>query len=232
MPISGDLDTWALVAEKVSDQFGTVEFLKQLDDEAFVKGRSSVTRTQSEGDLNLNDKMDWPMRDEIGKRKKKYTALWLEYRSSQLEEKRSRLYGRLIRKSNAVNDLLYSLKNVEVVREQMLQVDDLFKMVTEVHKEYNALLPVEQQDKDEDWLEEIDASMLQFKQKIHGWIRNVERERDAAMEAKSKRSNVSRSVSSKRSSRHSSASSSGSRSSKSDNTLKEKLRVAELLTEV
>ena len=74
--------------------------------------------------------------------------------------------------------------------------------------------------------------MLQFKQKIHGWIRNVERERDAAMEAKSKRSNVSRSVSSKRSSRHSSASSSGSRSSKSDNTLKEKLRVAELLTEV
>ena len=114
----------------------------------------------------------------------------------------------------------------------MLQVADLFKMVTEVHKEYNALLPVEQQDKDEDWLEEIDASMLQFKQKIHGWIRDVERERDAAMEAKSKRSNVSRSVSSKRSSRHTSASSSGSRSSKSDNALKEKLRVAELLTEV
>ena len=142
------------------------------------------------------------------------------------------LDGRLIRKSNAVNDLLYSPRNVELVREQKFQVDDLFKMVTEVHKEYNALLPVEQQDKDEDWLEEIDASMLQFKQKIHGWIRNVERERDAAMEAKSKRSNVSRSVSSKRSSRHSSASSSGSRSSKSDNTLKEKLRVAELLTEV
>ena len=49
-----------------------------------------------------------------------------------------------------MNDLLYSPRNVEVVREQMLQVDDLFKTVTEVHKEYNALLPVEQQDKDED----------------------------------------------------------------------------------
>ena len=49
-----------------------------------------------------------------------------------------------------MNDLLYSPRNVEVVREQMLQVDDLFKMVTEVHKEYNALLPVKQQDKDED----------------------------------------------------------------------------------
>ena len=32
----------------------------------------------------------------------------------------------------------------------MLQVDDIFKMVTEVDNEYNALLPVEQQEKNED----------------------------------------------------------------------------------
>ena len=114
----------------------------------------------------------------------------------------------------------------------MLQVADLFKMVTEVHKEYNALLPVEQQDKDEEWFYEIDASMLQFKLKIHGWIRDVERERDAAMKSKPKRSSVSGSVSSKRSSRRSSTSSSVSRSSESDKALKEKLRMAEMLTEV
>ena len=82
MSISGDLDTGALVADKVSDQFGTVESSRQLDDEAFVRGRLSVTRRQSEDDLNLNDKMDWPMRDEIGERKKKHTARWLEYQSS------------------------------------------------------------------------------------------------------------------------------------------------------
>ena len=92
--------------------------------------------------------------------------------------------------------------------------------------------PVEQQDKDEDWFNEIDASMLQFKQKILGWISDVERNRDAAMEAKSKRSSVSGSMSSEMSSRHSSVSSSGSRSSKSDKALKEKLRMAELLSEV
>ena len=74
--------------------------------------------------------------------------------------------------------------------------------------------------------------MLQFKQKIHVWIRDVERERDAAMEAKSNRSSVSGNVSSKKSSRHSSVSSSDSRSLKSGNALKEKLRVAEMLTEV
>ena len=32
--------------------------------------------------------------------------------------------------------------------------------------------------------------MLQFKQKIHGWIRDVGRERDAAMEAKSQKDQV------------------------------------------
>ena len=74
MSITGDLDTGALVADKVSDQFGTVECSRQLDDEAVIRGRSSVTRTQSEGDLNLNDKMDWPMREEIGKRKKRHIA--------------------------------------------------------------------------------------------------------------------------------------------------------------
>ena len=57
----------------------------------------------------------------------------------------------------------------------MLQVDDIFKMVTEVDNEYNALLPVEQQEKMKTVFDEIDAIMLQFKQKIHGWIRNVER---------------------------------------------------------
>ena len=57
MPISGDLDTGALVADKVFDQFGTVVFLRKID-EAFVKDISSVMRMQSEGDLNLNDRMD------------------------------------------------------------------------------------------------------------------------------------------------------------------------------
>ena len=88
-----------MVAGKVSDQSGIVESSRQLDDQTFVKSRSSVNRTQAEGDLNLNDKMDWPLREEIGKRKKKHTARWLEYQSFQLEEKRSRLYSMLIRKS-------------------------------------------------------------------------------------------------------------------------------------
>ena len=69
----------------------------------------------------------------------------------------------MIRQSNAVHDLLYSPKNVEMVREPLLQVDGLFKMVTEVHKEYNAVVPVEQQNKDGDCFDDTDASILPFK---------------------------------------------------------------------
>ena len=35
----------------------------------------------------------------------------------------------------------------------------------EVHKEYNSLLPLEVQEDDEKWFDDIDADMLVFKQK-------------------------------------------------------------------
>ena len=79
--INGDLDKEILVvvADKVTDQCGTDESSRQSDDQPIVKGRPSVKRTQSKGDLNLNYRMKWPIKEEIGKRKKKHTARWLEY---------------------------------------------------------------------------------------------------------------------------------------------------------
>ena len=57
---------------------------------------------------------------EPGKRKSKPTECWLAYQTSELEERRRKLHSRLLRKSSAVNELLYSVRNVETVREQML----------------------------------------------------------------------------------------------------------------
>ena len=102
---------------------------------------------------------------------------------------------RIIRKSSAVDSLLYSSRNVETVREQMLQIDDMFKQLMDVHKEYNFLLPLEAQEDDEKWFDDIDADMLVFKQKIHNWIREAEHDRDAELKekasVKSKRSKSS-----------------------------------------
>ena len=71
-------------------------------------------------------------------------------------------------------ELLYSVKNVEAVRKQMLQIDGMFKTLIEVHREYNSLLSLEMQEPDEDWFDEIDEKMISFKNTIHNWIRDVE----------------------------------------------------------
>ena len=89
-------------------------------------------------------------------------------------------------------------------------------------------LEVEEQDKE--WFDDVEEDMLLFKNKIHDWIKDAELERRAIL--KQKASFCSRSQLSKKSlSRKSSSSSSSIRSSKSDMVLKEKLKMAELLTE-
>ena len=76
-----------------------------------------------------------------------------------------------------MDELLYSLRNVEAVREQMLQINGVFKMLTEVHREYNSLLPLEMQEQDGDWFDDIDEKMMSFKNKIHNWIKDAEHEK-------------------------------------------------------
>ena len=104
----------------------------------------------------------------------------------------------------------------------MLQIDKVFKMLIEVHREFNSSLPLEMQEQDEDSFDDTDEKMMSFKNKIHDWIRDAEHER------KEQLSSRSRSVTSKHSSsRKSSPSSSSRRSSKDKRALQEKLRMGE-----
>ena len=129
-----------------------------------------MSRSRSENFVNQEyDKGDKE------RRKHKPTPRWLQYQVEQLQEKRKMVKRRIIRKSSAVDRLLYSAGNFETVREQMLHIDDMFKQLMDVHKEYNSLLPIEAQEDDEKWFDDIDAAdMLVFKQKIHNWVRDAE----------------------------------------------------------
>ena len=49
----------------------------------------------------------------------------------------------------------------------MLQINGLFKILIEMRREYNSLLPLEGQEQDEDWFGDIDEKMMSFKCKIH-----------------------------------------------------------------
>ena len=51
---------------------------------------------------------------------------------------------------------MYSPKNIEAVRDQMQQLDDIFKVMLKVQKAYNSLLPAEEQERDEEWFDEVD----------------------------------------------------------------------------
>ena len=98
----------------------------------------------------------------VEKRKHKSIPRWLQYQSDQVQKRRTMLNRRITRKSSAVDSLLYSSRNVEAVTEQRLQIDDMFKKMMEVHKEYNSLSPLEVQEDDEQWFDDIDADMLVF----------------------------------------------------------------------
>ena len=157
----------------ISNQFDTGIRSNQVDDQDqnHKIGNDSISRSRSEDVVN----------QEYGKvqqerRKEEPTPRWLQYQVDQLEEKRKMVKRRIIRKSSAVDSLLYSSRNVETVREQMQQID-MFKQLMDVHKEYNSLLPLEAQEDDKNWFHDIDADMLVFKQNIHNWIREAEQER-------------------------------------------------------
>ena len=170
MSISEGLNAGAFGAEMSSNRFDTDGKSFQLDETLLeennvdkVLGTSLVDGLNFEADEAISKIVDDgapAVRSRLaeiepGKRKSKPTERWLAYQTSQLEERR-KLHSRLLRKSSAVDELLYSVRNVEAVRDQILQIDGVFKMLIEVHREYNYLLLLEMQDQDKDWFDHID----------------------------------------------------------------------------
>ena len=191
MSISEGLNAGAFGAEVPSSQFGTDGRSLQLDETLFednnvnkALGTSLVDGLNFEADEATSKIVDDGapgIRSRLAeiepeKIKSKPTEHWQAYQTSQSEDRRRKLHSRLLRKSSAVDELLYSVRNFEAVREQMIQIDGVFKKLIEVHREYNSLLPLDMQEQDEDWFDDIDEKMI-FENKIHNCIRVAEHER-------------------------------------------------------
>ena len=52
----------------------------------------------------------------MSQRKKKSTMEAIEYKSSLIKERRDKVYGRLIRKCGAIEDLFYSSRNITAAK--------------------------------------------------------------------------------------------------------------------
>ena len=72
---------------------------------------------------------------EVAKQKSKPIQWWVQYQLDELQKKHSSSNKKIIRKSSTIESMMYSTKNIEAVRDQMQQFDDIFKVMLDVQKE-------------------------------------------------------------------------------------------------
>lgn len=70
-----------------------------------------------------------------------------------LKRRRSNLVSIVIRKSNEVGDLMYSFQNGITAKEELEQINDMFKILVETYEETES---IGDQYTDELWFEDID----------------------------------------------------------------------------
>ena len=68
-----------------------------------------------------------------GKRQPKMTKKGREYRLSTLENKRPKLV------SSEIDDLMYSYQNSKTVKEELAHLNDMFKMLVDIHEEFEQI---------------------------------------------------------------------------------------------
>ena len=80
----------------------------------------------------MNQSQDENVRSQ---RTRKYTEKRLSYKISLLEESRKRPKNRILTQSGEINEMLNSHKSYVTVKEEMMQFDDKFEVLVEVHEE-------------------------------------------------------------------------------------------------
>ena len=128
---------------------------------------------------------------------------------------------------NDVDVLSHTHESVVTLKEDLQQLNDVFKLINEINQEMTEL--------DDNYMEgmlfsDIDDKVFAFKRRIHTWLK--EGEKLVKLERKSKSSTkTSKSSGSKFSESNSTPSFRSSKPSAREKAIQEKVRVAELQTE-
>ena len=156
-------------------------------------------------------------------RARKYTEKGLQYKRSVLMDRRSQLHKRLMRKSSIIDGLLYSKQSFTVVKENLGQFDNVFKLLTEVHQQHCKLLSVEEQHADNQGFEDVNEMVFSFKDCVYNLVRDNEKDKRPSSKSSAKSRSSGRSSGTR--------STSSSKSSARERAIKEKLKMAELMVE-
>ena len=74
----------------------------------------------------------------------------------------------MLRKSSAIDAILYSFQNIETEREELRLFHDQFRLMLEVHEEYHQLLEdTVKQEEDAVSFDELDENLYTFKHKVY-----------------------------------------------------------------
>ena len=84
----------------------------------------------------------------------------LQYRLELLRERRRKPYGKLLRRSSMMDEMVYSWVNATAIREEMDQFNDTIKLFMSAHEEYQSLLTDEEQAADSEWYDQFDEKVL------------------------------------------------------------------------
>ena len=128
----------------------------------------------------------WSKRDQadeneangVSNRRRKLTEKGKAYRATLLKERRENINGRMMRKCSIIEDLLFS--NRIAVEEELVQFNDLFKMLLRIHEENSQVLDDHERADENDWFDDLDNKVCTFKRKIHSWLRSAETERKSS----------------------------------------------------
>ena len=176
------------------------------------------------------DHIDGAAEEEKEKRRRIPTQKGREYQISILDSRRRKTASRLLRKGKMIEDLLYSPSNIQAVKEQLNQMDDIFKLIEETQHE---LISLDVQFSDDDWFDHIDEQVFSVKYKAHAWLRETEEadKKSVKSDGSSKRSSKSGSSKGSKSSSNSSSRRKHCSYNIKDQVIKEKMKVAELIAE-
>ena len=181
----------------------------------------------SEKDDDVMRKPEDDNASEIAERKRRRpTEKAAQYKRGLLEEKRNKQHRRLLRKTGAIEDLMYSSKNASAVQDELQLLDGIFNQIIAVTDSKEVFEDAEYKHV-EDWFDEIDEKLCTFKRKVHNWLKDAMREmEDKKLSCKG--SSHSQRLKSSKSSHRSSRS---SRSSTKEKAIAEKIHLAEPLAE-
>ena len=162
------------------------------------KSDERVTEVDNE-DASMNHMPDLWESDlvdaDVSRRTQKTTKLTnkgLQYRLELLGERRSKLHGKLLRKSSMIDEMTYSWVNATAIREEMDQFDDTIKLFISAHEEYQSLLTDEEQAADSEWYDQFDEKLFNFKHKMVKWLKESELNNEEVKSKMSSKSGSSR----------------------------------------